>query len=176
MVTSEGRVCTKCGIFKPWADFHAMRMHGSGHYPRCKTCRQVHANYLHPSLPADELSRRRRLLMERTRKHRFGITPEDFQAMVDAQDGRCALCRQIPKPPKGHGTPFVVDHDHVTRQVRGLLCSPCNKGLGNFEDDPARLVAAADYLMNPPQVHLGFRASDYAVAQQTAQTMRRRSS
>jgi len=71
----------------------------------------------------------------------YGLDIERFEAMVVAQDGRCAICRQ---PPGSKG--LHVDHHHVTGMVRGLLCGPCNMGLGQFRDDPALLRAAADYL------------------------------
>jgi hypothetical protein len=58
-----------------------------------------------------------------------------------SQDGRCAICRR-----RFDGGSFVVDHCHKRGHVRGLLCYPCNSGLGMFKDNPNRLVAAANYL------------------------------
>ena len=69
---------------------------------------------------------------------RYGITVEDYDRLVAAQGGVCALCRVRP--------PELVDHDHLTGAVRGVLCSCCNQGLGNFRDDAATARAAADYL------------------------------
>jgi len=79
-------------------------------------------------------------------KRWYGITQEDYDAMLAAQDGVCAICGG---PPRGRGKlndVFVVDHDHNTGVIRGLLCSPCNTAVGQMDDDPERLRRAAVYL------------------------------
>jgi hypothetical protein len=77
------------------------------------------------------------------REKTYGLTQEAFDALLFAQDGRCAICRS--EKPGGRGG-FAVDHCHTAGHVRGLLCVNCNNGLGRFKDDPVRLLAAADYL------------------------------
>jgi hypothetical protein len=69
---------------------------------------------------------------------RYGITAADYDAMVEAQGGLCALCNER--------KPQHVDHDRLTGRIRGVLCSCCNQGLGNFRDNVAALKAAIDYL------------------------------
>ncbi len=82
------------------------------------------------------------------REYLYGITPEQFEAMLAAQGNRCAVCRDEEWPGiKGKGP--QADHDHVTGQVRGLLCGRCNAGIRDFRDDAARLRAAAAYLEGP---------------------------
>lgn len=73
------------------------------------------------------------------RKSQYGLTPEDFAAMLKRQRGRCRICRK-----KLAGRP-VIDHSHETKKVRGLLCSPCNVSLGHIER-PAWFAAATAYL------------------------------
>lgn len=65
--------------------------------------------------------------------------------MFDQQNGRCAICESA--DPGAGKSRFAVDHDHVTGRVRGLLCNPCNKGLGMFQDSPMRLKRAAEYVV-----------------------------
>jgi hypothetical protein len=78
----------------------------------------------------------------RTRRfYAYGLTPSDERAMWFMQGGRCDVC----KDPINLAT-CDVDHDHADGQVRALLCGGCNRGLGQFGDDPARLRAAAAYL------------------------------
>ncbi len=76
---------------------------------------------------------------------RYGIGPDDFAAMVKAQDGRCAICRQVPQPDR-MGRAFQVDHCHKSGKVRALLCTNCNLMLGNGRDDIAILEAGIAYL------------------------------
>lgn len=70
----------------------------------------------------------------------FGATPESLAALASAQGNACAICK----------VPFdntqVVDHNHITGLVRGLLCNACNLGLGQFRDSSQLLVSAREYL------------------------------
>jgi hypothetical protein len=83
-------------------------------------------------------------------KAAYGITPEQFDAMVTAQGGVCVLCGNPPAG-KRHTQVLHIDHDHRTGRVRGLLCDTCNVGLGSFRDNPDLLKRAAAYL----EFHLG---------------------
>lgn len=81
-------------------------------------------------------------------KDDFGISLSDYRAMLDAQKHCCAICRR-------HESCFKkklsVDHDHKTGAIRGLLCSGCNFGLGQFKDNFDVALNAAKYL----QLHSG---------------------
>lgn len=81
-----------------------------------------------------------------TRK--YGMSIAEYDALFVAQGGVCAICRcpETVKLSNGNVRPLAVDHDHKTDMVRGLLCDGCNRGLGCFRDDPARLEAAIEYL------------------------------
>lgn len=72
---------------------------------------------------------------------KYGLTLEAYNAMLKGQNGICAICEG-----DNHGRTFSVDHDHKIGNVRALLCHQCNQGLGQFQDDPQLLQAAAVYL------------------------------
>lgn len=91
-----------------------------------KKWREQNPDYQWPGEAADRLRRR------------YGLTPEQWEDIKQAQGYRCALCGKRKK--------LVVDHDHDTGKVRAALCHGCNVGLGRFGDNPVRLRAAADYL------------------------------
>ena len=69
----------------------------------------------------------------------------DFEGMVAAQNGKCAICGVIPTGDGNAGT-LHLDHEHETLKLRLLLCSRCNAGLEMMNDDPSLLEAAAKYL------------------------------
>lgn len=75
---------------------------------------------------------------------KFGLTLEEFNQLLESQDGRCAICgfSDLTDP---NFFP-VVDHCHRTGHVRQLLCMNCNMAIGQFKDNPALLRAAADYV------------------------------
>ena len=129
----DGRVCTKCGGYKPWAAFAETSLGSiNGHRAHCRFCYNE--------------GRRERFMREV-----YKITPADFDRMLSTQGHRCAICRT--DDPRGHGQ-WHIDHDHVTGDVRGLLCTDCNTGIGSLKDDPDVLVAAAEYVRRNRQLRL----------------------
>lgn len=76
----------------------------------------------------------------------YGLSADEYLAMLEAQDGRCAICRGEPHTQNGRQARLSVDHDHVTGKPRGLVCHNCNRAIGLLGDDPARALALADYL------------------------------
>ena len=79
------------------------------------------------------------------RKRAYGLLPEDYDDMLKKQNNKCKIClvefdELIPNQK------INVDHYHTTNQVRGLLCSLCNRGLGHFKDNTERLTKAINYL------------------------------
>lgn len=75
----------------------------------------------------------------------YGITHADYEALLESQGGACAICGAT-SPRKTNKKHFSVDHCHDTGKVRGILCDPCNNGLGRFNDDPQLLRSALEYL------------------------------
>jgi hypothetical protein len=86
-------------------------------------------------------------IMTRFRTKAYGLTSEQFTAMLVAQGNRCAICGE-PETAirRGRLRSLCVDHDHVTGAVRSLLCSRCNSAVGLMDDDPERLRIAAAYI------------------------------
>lgn len=82
-------------------------------------------------------------------KKTYGIGTREYNAILAAQGGVCAICGRRPGKRR-----LAVDHDHQTGEKRGLLCASgdfgCNKGLGYFNDDVELLRRAVAYLENPP--------------------------
>jgi DNA repair exonuclease SbcCD ATPase subunit len=92
---------------------------------------------------------------ERARNLRkLDLTLADYDAMLAAQGGRCAVCGT-----RHSGSPktkrLAVDHKHGTKRVRGLLCIPCNAAIGLVEDNPEILRLAVAYLERHEAERLG---------------------
>lgn len=117
--------CPTCNRDLEEADFSPSHWRVNG-----KQCRQCHVNRL-----------RKRELM-----NRYGLTPDDVTAMQARQRDRCLGCN-LPLPIN-----YVIDHNHETQEVRGLLCRPCNLVLGLVKEDKARLTRLRMYLDRDPSV------------------------
>jgi len=124
----NSKTCSKCGQVKGIASFNKRTNGYWGSW--CKPCNNAwRREKYHDSEAHREASRRGRL------KHRYGITVEQYEFMLQAQGGVCKICGEVDKA----GTKLAVDHCHETGDVRALLCRSCNNTLGFVEK----------YLRNP---------------------------
>lgn len=88
--------------------------------------------------------KRKRINRNFTLKRLYGITHDDYDALLAAQGGVCAVCKRGPETCV-QGT-IPVDHDHETGLVRGLLCDRCNRALGLLKDSVENVAALLKYL------------------------------
>ena len=99
----------------------------------------------------------RACLRNHARTHRYGITPAEYNAILDKQLNKCGICRT--REPGKTKLSFSVDHDHTTGKVRGLLCEVCNLKLGIIEryspeERPELMQRALTYIQTPPYMKI----------------------
>lgn len=124
------RICNLCGVEKSVTEFYKQSKNSMHYRGRCKSC--------------DRLTKTNDPEYKRAWKLRtkYGINPEQFDEMLEAQNGVCAICKkECPS-----GTRLSVDHDHETGQVRALLCKNCNLVIGYAHENVEILLDAVDYL------------------------------
>ena len=94
-------------------------------------------------MTSGEMESKRRAKDRRLRT-RYGITIEQFEAVLEAQGGVCAVCKQGDKV-------FCVDHNHKTLKFRGIVCLNCNlRVIGGARDKDELLINAAEYVQRNP--------------------------
>lgn len=106
---------------------------------RCKACETSRKRQERKNRSHSDQDRRSWL------KKNYGITPEQYQEMLENQNSKCAICKEEGIIKKGK---LCIDHSHETNEVRGLLCHGCNLGLGHFQDKIDLLKNAIIYLKN----------------------------
>lgn len=124
--------CTKCKVIKDINEFYSCKRDKSGVRSWCKECdnnapdnythslKGKHVRMLYNDLPK---TRNTRLLKK------FGITLNQYNVIIKQQNNKCAICGKSTKKR------LNVDHDHKTKKIRGLLCTPCNTAIGLLNDD-----------------------------------------
>lgn len=135
--TTKTAICSVCGAVK-------IRVRTGKRSPECMTKR---------------LADKREGGRQATLRRRYKMTEEEFSALAEAQNGRCAICRT--ESPGSLGV-WSIDHDHsccpgkITcgKCVRGLLCTGCNTALGRLQDNIEILRAAVAYLEGPPAAEI----------------------
>lgn len=139
MLNLDKIVCSKCRAPREKKEFGKDSTTARGISSWCKPCKKLWRTQHRKDNP----EKYKMQDFKNDLKRHYGITVEVYNQMFDKQNGRCACCsRSSEEFRKG----LHVDHDHATGQVRGLLCTQCNPGIGYFEESVERLEMAIKYL------------------------------
>ena len=111
-------VCSRCKIPKPISAFYKRNNRKRGYESECKKCKCIRLK------PYSKCYDQKKNLWKKYR-----LTLEDWESLFEDQMGRCAICGRHQSE---IGRTLCTDHNHITGEVRGLLCSKCNDGLGRF--------------------------------------------
>ena len=136
----DAKTCPLCDTEKAVTEFYVDRSgrRKDGYHPWCRPCTLAYNREYIKRNPEGN-----RLRAQRSRvRAKYGITWNQRDRLLALQEDRCAICSdELTNSKTRH-----IDHCHKSGTVRGILCASCNLGLGNFKDDPDRLMAAAAYL------------------------------
>jgi hypothetical protein len=124
--------CSKCTRALPASAFAKSKDRSDGLAGWCKECFNAFMRN----------GGKRRSLLKRT----YGLTVEQYDAILAGQRGGCAVCGHPPKPDRVGRKHLHVDHNHADGRVRGLLCSPCNTALGLLREDPEVITKLWRYI------------------------------
>ena len=117
--------CTKCGEVRLITEFRRCAKGSEKRRSVCRLCNNAYRvahEKTHKRKRCREYGKRKRWL-----KHQYGLTHEQYETMVHEQQRCCLICGKEPTKL------LVVDHNHTTGQIRGLLCTRCNTLVGYIE-------------------------------------------
>lgn len=138
------KICSRCKQTKPIELFNRCSRQSSGRRPECVQCRSTWNKKAYSEDPG-----RRERSREKSIKKIYGITLHDYNEMALKQNFTCQICKkgstEVDKK-YNRVRKLVIDHDHKTGKIRGLLCGPCNRALGGFSEQMETILAAIVYL------------------------------
>jgi len=138
------KYCPMCHKEKAIADFWRSKSHKDGRQIYCKICQYENSKRYDRKAQKREYARKwqrtskGQILKLKSKLKVFGLTKDEFDAIVVKQCGKCGIC--------GHTGELCIDHCHDTGLVRGLLCRKCNLALGLLRDNASYLARAITYL------------------------------
>jgi len=131
--------CTKCQPEKPFAEFSKDKTKKDGLQHMCKKCTKI--------VKKKYYDENKEYFVEYDLQNKYGLSIEQKNSMALKQNNECYLCHiTLEEHFERYNKSFAVDHDHITGQIRKLLCSSCNTAIGSMKDDSSLLRRAADYI------------------------------
>jgi hypothetical protein len=141
------RICSKCKIEKPPTEFYKSKQDKDGCARYCKNCNSTYNKKRHFNLSSAKKLSIQELAYQR-KCFSFGISKEEYDRKFEEQHGLCAICKQPEQRRSINGKicRLSLDHNHKTKEARGLLCSDCNVAIGLMREDKLILLNAIKYI------------------------------
>lgn len=144
-INTDGlKTCSKCKLVKPLDQFFNYKRGKFGKEATCKDCKNIYQRSLLANNP-EYKKRRDKNNADSFRRRKYGLTTEQIKKLLDSQNRCCAICNILLDRSESIKIPHI-DHCHQSGEVRGILCSRCNTGLGSFRDSAEFLSSAISYL------------------------------
>ena len=144
------KVCSICNTKKELNKFYKDKTKKDGVMSRCKECNKEYSNKTNIK-QARKVAQKKQDMKRKGQRwgyhlsKTYGLSEEDYFKMYEDQQGCCLICK-LPEDKHKHYGKFVVDHDHSTGKVRGLLCNHCNVLIGHAKEDIRILENSIIYL------------------------------
>lgn len=133
------KMCRDCGDMKSLNDFHVNRVTPDGRHYYCKECQNERGAKWRAANPDKAKEVAKRSQRKRHLSSTYGMSVDEYDALLEKQGGVCPLCQRELKRPS-------IDHCHSTGKIRGILCRHCNSSLSVFENDPDAIYRLIAYL------------------------------
>lgn len=152
------RKCYKCRRIKDLTEFYKHKNQPLGRMYECKSCRKKYKKrWYRQNLEKSQLNTK--LYRQRNKdnmyeidkrnhlKTKYNLTLEQYKNLLILQNYVCKICKKPETVIKSKKRAVLsVDHNHQTKEIRGLLCNNCNRALGLFKDDVVLLQGAINYI------------------------------
>lgn len=141
------KVCSKCKFYKEAHLFYRDSSRSDGLQNLCKSCDNERVKQRKKKTGYKEKPEKSRRWREKNKskirfqriKRKYNIDEKCFNGILESQGSTCEICKSIDWDP-------VVDHDHSTGHVRGLLCSNCNTALGLLRENEDSVQGLLTYI------------------------------
>lgn len=153
-------VCNNCKVEKPLEDFYRDNSIKRGYSYECKQCdnekkkiyrannKEKVKEWNNRSYSKYKDTQKGKATKRRKIYKRYKLTPEEYDKRIEQQQGKCAICENIPE------RSLQVDHNHLTNELRDLICFKCNALIGLSKENISTLEKAIKYLKRHNVVNL----------------------
>lgn len=153
-ITNNKKLCSKCNKLLLLNEFNKSTKRTNGYQLWCKNCHNKEKKRTYFTYRKNMV----RLLARKTQlKTKYNLSLEDYNKLLKKQNYVCAICKKQEtqhSSPNGVVDSLRVDHNHKNQQIRGLLCSKCNFGISQFNDNIYLLKKAIRYLKQNEKISL----------------------